>query len=304
MGNMIPPAGMIAVAFAGLDSLYPDTYTMSQFWMVLWAIAFIFIVQRILTLYFLCRYYKVEAMKKEELPDLRVVLKKGWRAIFLPLVVFCPFFLTSTFGEFFESRLGSGGASAFNSSILLFIPALIVVTGVLLSGKETIKKFSPAYVFGQISSGMKKVVPTSALVMFAYFVSNVLESVNVEAEIGTYLSSLNMPLIALAFILPLFTTVLGMLIPGSTQVKLFGGLIISVFAAAGGNPLLAAAMLPCICGATHGVTPPYCACVYTAMGIAESELKPTLKENMVWILIHYALSVLVLIGIIPIVGTV
>ena len=66
---------------------------------------------------------------------------------------------------------------------------------------------------------------------------------------------------------PLFTAVLGMLLPGSTQVKIFGGIIISILAAAGGNPMLAAAMLPCICGAMHGVTPPYCACVYIAMGI-------------------------------------
>ena len=42
--------------------------------------------------------------------------------------------------------------------------------------------------------------------------------------------------------------------------------------------MLTAAMLPRICGAMHGVTPPYCACVYTGMGIAQSELKPTLKN--------------------------
>jgi TRAP-type C4-dicarboxylate transport system permease large subunit len=66
--------------------------------------------------------------------------------------------------------------------------------------------------------------------------------------------------------------------------------------------MLAAAMLPCICGAMHGVTPPYCACVYTGMGIAEAELKPTLKNCMVWVVIHYVLSVLMIIGFLPIFG--
>lgn len=301
MGNMIPPAGMIAVAFAALDNLYPDTYTMSHFWMLLWGIAALFVFQRILTLYCMCRYYKVEAMKKEDLPNFKSVLKHGWRAIFLPVIVFLPFFLTSTFEDFFTARLGSG-LSSLNSSLLLFIPALIVICGVFLSGKETVKKFTPSFVYKEICTSMNKVIPTAALVMFAYFISNVFEAINVETAIGAYISSLNLPLVALAFILPLFTTVLGMLIPGSTQVKIFGGIIISIYAAAGGNPMLAAAMLPCICGATHGVTPPYCACVYVAMGIAEAELKPTLKENMIWITIHYLLSVFVLLGIVPVLG--
>jgi len=173
---------------------------------------------------------------------------------------------------------------------------------VLLSGKETMKKFKGAFVYDQMCAGMTKVVPTSALVLFAYFVSNVLADINVETAIGEYIGAMNLPVVALAFILPLFTTIMGMLIPGSTQVKIFGGIIISIFAAAGGNPMLAAGMLPCICGATHGVTPPYCACVYTAMGIAEADLKSTLKENMIWILLHYGLSVAVLAGLVPILG--
>ena len=95
---------------------------------------------------------------------------------------------------------------------------------------------------------------------------------------------------------------LGMLIPGSTQVKIFGGIIISIIAAAGGNPMMAAAMLPCICGAMHGVTPPYCACVYVAMGIAEAELKPTLVNCLIWVLIHYLLSVAMILCILPVFG--
>ena len=157
-------------------------------------------------------------------------------------------------------------------------------------------------IFEDMIKGMNKVVPTSALVLFAYFLSNVFADINIEIAIGEYISKLNLPLLALALILPLFTAILGMLIPGSTQVKIFGGIIISVIAAAGGNPLMAAAMLPCICGAMHGVTPPYCTCVYIAMGIAGAELKPTLINNMIWILIHYILSVLMILCLLPVLG--
>lgn len=301
MGNMIPPAGMIAVAFGILDKLYPNTYTMSQYWMLLWGIAIWFVIQRIVTLYFMCRYYKVEPMAKEDVPKLGETLKKGWKAIFLPIIVFLPFLITNSYADFFSARLGAG-AKAFSDSILLFIPALIVICGVLLSDKETKKKMNPKFTFDAICDGMKGVVPTSALVLFAYFVSNVFVHIKVEEAIGAYLSGLNMPLFALALILPLFTAILGMLIPGSTQVKIFGGIIISVIAAAGGNPFIAAAMLPCICGAMHGVTPPYCACVYVGMGIAEAELKPTLKNCAIWIILHYLLSVVAIMGWLPLFG--
>lgn len=302
MGNMIPPAGMIAIAFQALDTLFPNTYTMPQYWMLLWGIALWFILQRIVTLYFMCRYYKVEPMQKADIPSFRKSLKQGWKAIFLPIIVFLPFMLTTEFEGFFTARLGASGLSAFSSSLLLFIPSVIVICGVLLSDKKTVKEMNFKTMVGHIEKGMLKVVPTASLVLFAYFVSNVFADINVEVAIGEFISSFNMSQIALAFIIPLFTAILGMLLPGSTQVKIFGGIIISIMAAAGGNPMLAAGMLPCICGAMHGVTPPYCACVYTGMGIAQSELKPTLANCIVWVIIHYLLSVAIMAGWLPVWG--
>lgn len=304
MGNMIPPAGMVAIAFDHLaKSKWGESFTMSQFWIVLWGIAIWFILQRILTLYFMCRYYKVEAMKKEDIPSFRASIKKGWKAVFLPIIVFLPFMLNSMFEEFFSTQLGAKATSIANS-ILLLIPSLIVIMGIFLSDKETKQRMTPKNIYGYIEKGMLKVVPTAALVLFAYFVSNVLETLNVEQAIGEFISGFNLPKLALVIIIPLFTMILGMMLPGSTQVKIFGGIIISILANVGVEPMLSAAMLLCICGAMHGVTPPYCACVYTAMGIAESELKPTFINCVVWIAIHYILSVVVLLGFLPILGLV
>ncbi len=302
MGNMIPPAGMIAIAFAALDLLFPNTYTLSEYWLLLWGIAIWFVLQRIITLYIMCRYYKVEAMKKEDIPSLRQSLKTGWKAIFLPIIVFVPFLLTGKYEAFFQGRLGVDGAKALNNCLLLLIPSLIVICGILLSGKETIKKMKPAAIFSEIKGGMLKVVPTAALVLFAYFVSNVFADLSVEQAIGDLISELNLSRVWLCILLPLFTAILGMMLPGSTQVKIFGGIIISVMAAAGTNPMLAAGMLPCICGAMHGVTPPYCACVYMGMGIAQSKLKPTLTNCAIWIIAHYALSVVILLEWLPVWG--
>jgi len=184
----------------------------------------------------------------------------------------------------------------------LFIPSLIVICGILLSGKNTIKKMNAKFNYNSICTSMKSVVPTASLVLFAYFVSNVFVDINVEVAIGEFISGLDMPLLALALIIPLFTAILGMLIPGSTQVKIFGGIIITAIASAGGNPMMAAAMLPCVCGAMHGVTPPYCACIYAGMGIAEAELAPTIKNCFIWIMLHYLLSVAMIMGWLPVWG--
>ena len=301
MGNMIPPAGMIGVAFAILDKMYPDTYTMPQYWLLLWGIALWFIAQRIVTLYLMCRYYKVEPMKKEDVPGFRASLKRGWKAVFLPIIVFVPFLVTSKFDYFFEARLGAG-ASSFNNSLLLIIPSLIVICGIFLSDKKSRKLMTPKFMHHSIAKDMLKVVPTASLVLFAYFVANVLEGLHIEQAIGVYFRSLNMSHIALCFVIPFICAILGMVLPGSSQVKIFGGIIIALLAGAGGNPMLAAAMLPCICGAMHGVTPPYCACVYTGMGIAQSELKPTLINCIFWIIPHYLLSVLILLEWLPVWG--
>ncbi len=301
MGNMIPPAGMIGIAFALLDSLYPGAYTFSQYWVLLWGVAIWFIAQRIILLYLMCRYYKVEAMRREDIPSLRQSLKNGWKAIFLPIIVALPFTLTSECADFFTARLGAG-ASSLNSSLLLFLPSLIVVFSVLMSDKKTLEKFSVQSIYDDIRKNMNKVVSPTALVLFAYFISNAFADLNVEMAIGQYIQSFNMSKFALCLILPLFTAMLGMLLPGSTQIKIFGGVIISVMAAAGGNPMLAAAMLPCICGAMYGVTPPSCACVYTAMGIADAELKPTMTNCMIWVTAHYLLSVGIMMGLLPVFG--
>ena len=302
MGNMIPPAGMIAVAFATLETLYPGKYTLSQYWMVLWAIAVWFIIQRIVTLLTMCKFYKVKPMTKEDIPSIRKSIKHGWKAIFLPIIVFAPFFITSQFNEFFTSRLGAG-ASSFSSSILLFLPSLIVIFGIILSDKPTKKNITISSIYNNMIKNIPSSIPTASLVLFAYFVSNTLSSLNIENAIGEYFESLNMNLLGLALLLPLFTAILGMMLPGSTQVKIFGGIIITVLATAGCDPLLAAAMLPCICGAMHGVTPPYCACVYMGMGIANAKLKPTLLNNTIWISIHYLLSVIIILGFVPLFGT-
>lgn len=298
MGNMIPPAGVIVAALACYNEVMGTELEQSAFWIVMWGVAIWFILQRILTLYVFCRVYKVEPMDEADIPDLKSTLKEGWLNLLLPVVILLPFVLDHFLkGTLFAQRLGDGAAN-LSSSLLLFTPGLAAGYALLVN-RGKLKEKSLVNVF---ADSVSDIVPVSATIFFAYCISNLFSATSVGEEIGQFIRGWELPLPVLALIIPLITAVLGMVLPGSAQTKIFGGTIISVFAAAGGDPLLVAAMLPVITGAMEGMTPPLALCMYTAMGIAESDLKATTKNCLVWVFLHYALSVLCLMGLLPIMG--
>ncbi len=301
MGNMIPPAGVITAAFGVLGALYPDRYTMSQFWLLMWGISIWFIIQRAITLYAFCRYYKVQPMVPEDIPKLGESLKKGWRALLLPVIIFLPFFLDAQLkATFFTAQLGKG-ASNLSSCILLFTPGLAALYALLIGRKNS--ETSPKAIATMFAGQVKSIVPVCATIFFAYSISNLFNVLDFGTNIGNFISDWGLPLWVLAFFIPLFCALLGMVLPGSSQTAIFGGAIVAIMAGAGANPFLIAGMLPVIT-AMEGMTPPLALCMYTAMGIAGSGMKETTKNCLVWVGLHYALSVIVMLGILPIWGLV
>lgn len=298
MGNMIPPAGVILTALACYNEYSGAEMSQSTFWFACWGVAIWFILQRIITVFVFCRYYKVKPMAKEDMPDLKETLKAGWKNLLLPVIILLPFILDYFFKEnFLTSRLGTG-AGNMSSSLLLFTPGLAAIYTLIVNHKS-LKKGKLVSTIQRSASG---IVPVGATIFFAYCISNLFSATNVGAEIGVFIQSWNLSTVALAFILPLVTAILGMVFPGSAQTKIFGTTIVSVFAAVGGNPFLAAVMLPAITGAMEGMTPPLALCMYTAMGIAGSKMKETMLNCLIWVGLHYAMAVICLLGVLPIMG--
>lgn len=298
MGNMIPPSGVILTALACYNEFSGAEISQSAFWFVCWGVAIWFILQRIITVYAFCRYNKVKPMAKEDIPDLKETLQAGWKNLLLPVVILLPFVLDYYFkANFFTDRLGAG-AGNMSSSLLLFTPGLAAIYALLVNRKN----IQRGELVEKVKNSVSGIVPVGATIFFAYCISNLFSATNVGANIGEYIKSWNFSIVAIAFVLPLITAFLGMVLPGSAQTKIFGTTIISVFAAAGGNPLLAAVMLPVITGAMEGMTPPLALCMYTAMGIAGSKFKETTLNCLVWVGLHYLLAVVCLLGILPIMG--
>lgn len=298
MGNMIPPSGVILAALACYNEFSGAEMAQSTFWIACWGVALWFILQRFLTVFFFCKYYKVQPMEKTDIPDLKDALKKGWKNLFLPVIILLPFVLDYFFKTtFFASRLGSG-AGNLSSCLLLFTPGIAALYALIVNRKN----FKITELFGTVKKSVSGIVPVGATIFFAYCISNLFTSTDIGTVIGNYIKGWDLPLVALAFIIPLVTAFLGMVLPGSAQTKIFGGTIIAVVAAAGGNPLVAAVMLPVITGAMEGMTPPLALCMYTAMGIAGSKMKETTLNCLIWVGIHYLLSAVCLWGLLPILG--
>ena len=74
------------------------------------------------------------------------------------------------------------------------------------------------------------------------------------------------------------------------------------FAEKGINPLLAAAMLPCICGVMEGITPPLALGMYAGMSLAGSDFRKTVLNDLWWVALQYIMEVIILLGLLPIMG--
>ena len=302
MGNMIPPSSNIVAAMGAFAALYPNlNITTGQFWIVLWGIAIWFVIQRIVMVFGFCKYYKVKPMAKEDLPDLKSTLKSGWQGLLIPVIILLPFILDYLFKDtFFTDRLGADGAKALSSSILLFIGGLsCIYTCFITKDKSVVKINNIAKMF---SDGVKTIAPSIGVCVFGYMVGSLFSDLDVAGEMGAIITAWDFGKLGTVIAVCLITCFMGMLIPGSSLVVIFGPMFITVLANVGCEPLLVAAMLPCICGVMCGITPPLGLGMYAGMTLAESDFSKTFKNNMFWVAAQFILQVVVLMGWLPILG--
>ena len=302
LGNMIPPSSNIVAALGAFAAVYPATeLSIGQFWIVCWGCSLWFVLQRIVTVFAFCKYYKVKPMAKEDLPSLKESIKSGWQGLLFPAIILFPFLLDYLLKDsFFTDRLGAEGAKYFSGSLLYFIAGIAVFYAMLVIKDR--KQLTPKKIAEMFSKSVKSISPAIAACIFGYMVGALFVSLNVTDELGGFIEGLNMGKVGLAFVIPLITCFMGMLIPGSSVVVIFGPIFITLFASVGVDPILVAAMLPCICGVMCGITPPLALGMYAGMSLAESDFGKTVKNDLWWVALQYVFEVIVLLGILPIIG--
>ena len=302
MGNMIPPSSNIVAAMGAFIALYPEaTLSQGQFWIILWGISLWFIFQRLLMVWLFCKYYKVEPIKKEALPNLKEVLKTGWQGLLLPVIIILPFALDYAFKDtFFTERLGAQGAKNLSSSLLIFIAGISSLYTCLIANDK--KAVTPKKIAKMFSDGVKSISPAIGVCIIGYMVGALFKDMNVAEEMETFIVSMDFSKFGMVFFICLLTCFLGMVVPGSSLVVIFGPTFISTLSSVGVNPLLAAAMLPCICGVMCGITPPLGLGMYAGMSLAESEFGKTFKNNLWWVGAQFLMQIICLMGWLPILG--
>lgn len=302
MGNMIPPSSNIVAALGAFTALYPSiNMTTGQFWIILWGISIWFVVQRLVMIWGFCKYYKVQPLKKEELPSLKETFKEGWRGLLLPVIILLPFVLDYLFKDnFFTARLGAAGAKALSSAMLLFIGGIATIyTCLIVKDKSTVTPHKLAKMF---AAGVKSIAPAIGVCIFGYMIGALFADLNVAEDLGHIITGWNFGKLGTVAAVCLITCFMGMVIPGSSLVVIFGPMFITTLATVGCDPLLVAAMLPCICGVMCGITPPLGLGMYAGMTLAESDFKKTFNNNLWWVAAQFIMEVVVLMGWLPILG--
>ncbi len=302
MGNMIPPSSNIVAALGAFTALYPDSnITTGQFWIILWGISIWFILQRVIMVYAFCVHYKVKPIAKEDLPPLREVLKEGWEGMLLPVIILLPFILDFMFKDtFFTARLGAQGAKYLSSSVLLFVAGVSSIYTCLIAKDK--REVTPKKIAEMFEEGLHTIAPTIGVCVVGYMMGALFADLNVAADIENFILGINFSRFGLVIFICLLTCFLGMVIPGSSLVVIFGPVFIASFHSVGIDPLLGAAMLPCICGVMSGITPPLGLGMYAGMTMAESDFSKTFRNNLWWVAAQFIMEVVVLMGWLPVLG--
>lgn len=302
MGNMIPPSSNIVAALGAFTALYPaSNLSTGQFWIVLWGISLWFILQKLITVFAFCKYYKVKAMEKEDLPDFKTSLKENWEGLLLPIIILLPFVFDYFFKDtFFTARLGKDGAKYLSNSLLLFIPGISALFTCLIAKDK--KQVTPHNIAKMFATGVKSISPAIGVCIIGYMIGALFSDLNVAEDMKTFILNIEFNKFGLVVFISILTCFLGMVIPGSSLVVIFGSVFIATLASVGVDPVLAAAMLPCICGVMCGITPPLGLGMYAGMSLAESDFSKTFKNNLWWVAAQFAMEVIVLMGWLPILG--
>ena len=302
LGNMIPPSSNIVAAMGAYMALYPESeLSTGQFWIILWGCSIWFVLQRMLTVWGFVKYYKIRPMDEADIPDLKQAIKENWQGMLLPVIIILPFVLDYLFKEtFFTDRLGAAGAKAFSSSCLLFIAGIAAIYGCLISKDKSI--VTPHAIAKMFANSAKTIAPAVGVCVFGYMIGALFGTMNLAEEMEQVILGISMGKFGMVTFICVLTCIMGMIIPGSSIVVIFGSVFITSLASVGVNPLLAAAMLPCICGVMCGITPPLGLGIYAGMSISGADFDKTVSNNMWWVAGQFLMQILVLMGVLPILG--
>ena len=300
-GPMIPPSTTIIMSAAIYEEIMGAAYSQSTYWSAVWIVAIYYIIQRAINLVLDARKDKIKPIPKEELPDMKDALKRGWKALLIPVIIFIPFILNNNATWLIADRLTADGAKAFNSCILLWIPMITTAYCLLIGRKKVTAMFKEnkdeVETWGK--DLIKQISPLAVTIIFAQAAATIYSKAGVGVAISEWITSLGFSKLVMAIFIVLLFVFLGTVLSGTAMISVVGATACTALIATGVNPLVACAVLPSL-AASSGLTPPMAAGMYACMGIAESGFKETAVVMIKYLLSQMVVAILLLIGVLPI----
>ncbi len=304
LGPVIPPSGSVIAVYGLLIAAFPDCCTFSQFWVMMWGISLIFILQRIITMFLFVKTEHIKPMPKEEIPSLREALKDGWAALLMVVVIAAPFIFDAVCNAgIITARLGEEGAASFTAALLGVVPSVAILYVLLIRDGKDKDRLSFRNFAEKFKDEIPAIAPVSVMVFGGFGLSEVFNDIGVGTALEKLAMDMDLQPWFIIFVLPLILTFLGMFLETLSIMLIVSTPIIVACAALGMNPILMAGMLNIMIQAMGHMTPPFALTFNVSLGIAEADYMGMTKKALVWCICQYIVTVLVLAGIIPIPGT-
>jgi C4-dicarboxylate transporter DctM subunit len=208
--------------------------------------------------------------------------------------------LDSSCKDFLISRYGPAGAKAFSSSILMMAAGVCTIYALWIGRREIPGGPNFKGIFNLFRDSVTRVVPISVTIYFGYAIAMVFQGVEMNEAMRAWFLSFGFGQVGWALMVVGVTAFLGMVLPGSSQVAILGPAIITTGAAVGINLFLVAVVMPAFTGCMESIVPPHALAMWAAIGIAKSKFWETCRLAFLWVGVHAALTVIILLGLLPV----
>ena len=227
----------------------------------------------------------------------RTAFGRGWATLLLFVVVAIPLAITT--GELAKALSGwTGGDVSKSVSVIVWIPVVLIITGLLLGRKVLPGTARGWWTLLQGSAPRFGIVGVT--VLFAFAGANALAATGLPKQMTALLNGMNLPLWLLAILIGLIVIAVAAPLSATATMAAVGTVGVAALVAAG-VPATTAAVAVLVFSSCEAAVPPGGAPLYVACGIADVDPLKTFFR----LLTHYALpllgiGVLIILGILPI----
>jgi TRAP-type C4-dicarboxylate transport system permease large subunit len=229
--------------------------------------------------------------------SVRTAFSRGWATMLLFVVVAIPLIITSgTIATALSDW--TGGDVTKSVSVIVWIPVVLIITGVVL-GRKKLPNSGRAW-WAMLQNSAPRFGIVGVTVVFAFAGANALAATGLPKQMTALLNGMNLPLWLLAILIGLIVIAVAAPLSATATMAAVGTVGVAALVAAG-VPATTAAVAVLVFSSCEAAVPPGGAPLYVACGIADVNPVKTFAR----LLTHYALpllgiGVLIILGLLPI----